>query len=61
MPALLLPFAATFVAVFAASRLAQIKDRNVTGWMWASALFPPSAVLLAALPKRDVRLSGVRI
>ena len=59
LPALfVVVLAATVVAVVFAQKLAHSKNRAATAWMWASALFPPSALILAALSGRDEPLAG---
>jgi len=44
-------FVLTAAAVFFANQLAIAKRRSATGWMWATALFPPSVLLPA--PRRS--------
>lgn len=61
MPALIALLAATFAAVFASSKLAPAKDRNPVAWMWASALLPPSVLILAVLPKRGESAMGMTV
>lgn len=56
--ALVALFAATLFAVYVSSQLAIAKNRNATGWMWSSALFPPTAMVLAALPVRRAAARG---
>jgi len=53
LPALfILYLAVTFAAVLISSQLAPSKNRNIAGWMWACAVFPPLVLVLALLPKR---------
>lgn len=60
MPALFIALLAVmFGAVLISSQLAQSKNRNVAGWMWASALFPPMVLVLAVLPKRTDAASSL--
>jgi hypothetical protein len=48
----LILLAMTALAVFLARQIAVTKNRSTTGWMWAAAIFPPTAMLLALLPRR---------
>ena len=46
-----------FVTVLAgmwARQLADQRGRHVTGWTWATVVFPPIVLILWALPKRNL-------
>jgi hypothetical protein len=52
LPALVAFLAATFVATHLARLMSVSKQRRPAPWMWATALFPPSAGALALVPGR---------